>query len=105
VCVCVCVCVEGRGTASSYTLWGSVSVCAYRADVWLQLATSQVRSDEPRKRVCNNMYDVFINIRDDEGEHVKTMAACQDFSIMTTCAEFFLRGIQKNTGIVLGLVL
>jgi ubiquinol oxidase len=28
------------------------------------------------------LYDVFINIRDDEGEHVKTMAACQDFSIM-----------------------
>jgi hypothetical protein len=25
---------------------------------------------------------VFVNIRDDEGEHVKTMAACQDFSIM-----------------------
>jgi ubiquinol oxidase len=31
---------------------------------------------------CDNLYDVFINIRDDEGEHVKTMAACQDFSIM-----------------------
>uniref|UniRef100_A0A383VUK8 Ubiquinol oxidase n=1 Tax=Tetradesmus obliquus TaxID=3088 RepID=A0A383VUK8_TETOB len=31
---------------------------------------------------CDTLYDVFINIRDDEGEHVKTMAACQDFSIM-----------------------
>lgn len=48
-----------------------------------EFQTSQVRSDEPRKPVCNNLYDVFINIRDDEGEHVKTMAACQDFSIMS----------------------
>ena len=24
-----------------------------------------------------NLYDVFINIRDDEGEHCKTMKACQ----------------------------
>lgn len=28
--------------------------------------------------LCNrNLHDVFINIRDDEGEHVKTMRACQ----------------------------
>ena len=24
-----------------------------------------------------NLYDVFVNIRDDEGEHCKTMKACQ----------------------------
>jgi len=29
----------------------------------------------------SNLYDVFINIRDDELEHVKTMAACQDGSV------------------------
>jgi ubiquinol oxidase len=26
-----------------------------------------------------NMYDVFVNIRDDEGDHVKTMQDCQNF--------------------------
>lgn len=33
--------------------------------------------------VCwrSNLYDVFVNIRDDELEHVKTMVACEDNSI------------------------
>lgn len=26
---------------------------------------------------AENLYDVFVNIRDDEGEHCKTMKACQ----------------------------
>lgn len=32
---------------------------------------------EFRRSDVNNLYDVFVNIRDDEGEHVKTMVACQ----------------------------
>jgi len=32
----------------------------------------------PRTPRTKSLYDVFINIRDDEGEHVKTMNACQD---------------------------
>lgn len=36
---------------------------------------------EPRRPPCDNLYDVFINIRDDEIEHVKTMGACKDGSI------------------------
>ena len=28
------------------------------------------------------MYDVFTNIMEDEKEHVKTMTACRDYSIM-----------------------
>jgi ubiquinol oxidase len=35
-----------------------------------------------RRPPCNNLYDVFINIRDDEIEHSKTMRACQDGSIV-----------------------
>jgi len=30
-----------------------------------------------RRPNCDNLYDVFVNIRDDEREHVKTMHACQ----------------------------
>lgn len=30
-----------------------------------------------RRPDANTLYDVFSNIRDDEGEHVQTMAACQ----------------------------
>lgn len=32
---------------------------------------------EHRRPSVNNLYDVFVNIRDDEQEHVKTMVACQ----------------------------
>lgn len=31
----------------------------------------------PRRPECNNLLDVFINIKEDEDEHVKTMQACQ----------------------------
>eukprot|EP01038_Epipyxis_sp_PR26KG_P011252 gene11252-15097_t len=39
-------------------------------------------SREPgsRRPPCDNLYDVFCNIRDDEKEHVSTMVACQDYS-------------------------
>jgi ubiquinol oxidase len=32
---------------------------------------------ESRRPAVDNLYDVFVNIRDDEQEHVKTMVACQ----------------------------
>jgi ubiquinol oxidase len=32
---------------------------------------------EFRRPKVDNLYDVFVNIRDDEAEHVKTMTACQ----------------------------
>lgn len=32
---------------------------------------------EFRRPKVDNLYDVFVNIRDDESEHVKTMVACQ----------------------------
>jgi ubiquinol oxidase len=35
----------------------------------------------PRRPPCNNLYDVFINIRDDEAEHVVTMKACADDAV------------------------
>lgn len=60
-----------------------VAVAYYRSpDLYLfdEFQTSSTVS--PRTPQCNNLYDVFINIRDDEGEHVKTMAACQDQSII-----------------------
>ncbi len=43
------------------------------------LAHSLTRSsrcgESPRRPDCNNLYDVFVNIRDDEIEHTKTMHA------------------------------
>jgi ubiquinol oxidase len=39
---------------------------------------SREAQENPRSPACNNLYDVFVNIRDDEKEHAKTMTACQD---------------------------
>jgi ubiquinol oxidase len=39
---------------------------------------------ELRRPRVDNLYDVFINIRDDEGEHVKTMISCQQLHILQT---------------------
>ena len=33
-----------------------------------------------RRPPCDNLYDVFSNIALDEGEHVRTMRACQDYA-------------------------
>jgi hypothetical protein len=34
-------------------------------------------ADPPRRPDCRHLLDVFKNIRDDENEHVKTMAVCR----------------------------
>merc|ERR1712070_50123 len=40
------------------------------------------RDAHSRRPSVRNLHDVFCNIRDDEGEHVKTMNACQDENSM-----------------------
>lgn len=35
------------------------------------------RREEQRRPVIENLYDVFVNIRDDEAEHAETMAMLQ----------------------------
>uniref|UniRef100_A0A7S1XNH1 Alternative oxidase n=2 Tax=Phaeomonas parva TaxID=124430 RepID=A0A7S1XNH1_9STRA len=42
-----------------------------------------VRRGERRPEI-KNLYDVFANIRDDEKEHVATMAACQDRNVIVS---------------------
>lgn len=37
----------------------------------------QTESKTIRRPKCETLYDVFVNIKDDENEHVKTMIACQ----------------------------
>ncbi|MEO1353079.1 MAG: alternative oxidase, partial [Cyanobacteria bacterium J06635_15] len=39
-----------------------------------------------RRPEINNLYDVFVAIRDDEMEHVKTMVACQQPDAQQTFA-------------------
>ncbi|MBE9109238.1 plastoquinol terminal oxidase [Nodosilinea sp. LEGE 07298] len=56
----------------------AVAVKYYRdGDLYMfdEFQTAQVAAD--RRPQVNTLYDVFVAIRDDEMEHVKTMVACQ----------------------------
>jgi ubiquinol oxidase len=44
---------------------------------------TSIRTELRRPKV-DNLYDVFVNIRDDEGEHIKTMIACQQSEVLKT---------------------
>lgn len=51
----------------------TLPACARR----FQTASRGAPGVPPRRPPCENLLDVFTNIRDDELEHVKTMVACQ----------------------------
>ena len=60
----------------------SVAVQYYLSnDIYMFDTFQTSKRSEPRRPSCSNLYETFCNIRDDEGEHVKTMQACQDLSI------------------------
>ncbi|MGG6268255.1 alternative oxidase [Leptolyngbya sp. AN10] len=55
-----------------------VAVNYYRdGDLYMFDEFQASRKPEERRPKIDNLYDVFVAIRDDEAEHVKTMVACQ----------------------------
>ena len=55
-----------------------VAVSYYRdGDLYMFDEFQSCSTAELRRPKVDNLYDVFVNIRDDEAEHVKTMVACQ----------------------------
>lgn len=55
-----------------------IAINYYRdGDLYLFDEFQSCRSPEERRPKIENLYDVFVAIRDDEMEHVKTMLACQ----------------------------
>lgn len=50
------------------------------ADLYLFDEFQVTRKVGTRRPPCDNLYDVFKNIMEDEVEHVKTMIACQDYA-------------------------
>lgn len=48
--------------------------------------------------VCSTLYDVFVNIRDDEGEHVKTMTACGNKTIVESLKELHDSPVKPMDG-------
>lgn len=55
-----------------------IAIQYYRdGDLYMFDEFQTAQAPEHRRPAVNNLYDVFVNIRDDEQEHVKTMIACQ----------------------------
>lgn len=55
-----------------------IAIDYYRdGDLYLFDAFQSARVPAERRPKVDNLYDVFVAIRDDEQEHVKTMVACQ----------------------------
>jgi ubiquinol oxidase len=62
-----------------------IAIQYYRdGDLYLFDEFQTSRVPESRRPTIETLYDVFIAIRDDEGEHVKTMVACQSTNATTT---------------------
>ncbi|GJQ15072.1 hypothetical protein GpartN1_g6863.t1 [Galdieria partita] len=73
----------------------------YLADNLYMFDEFQNHSPGTRRPPCDNLYDVFCNIRDDEIEHVKTMHACQDYSklgkvVISPHATFEVQNRKEN---------
>ena len=61
----------------------SVAMSYYKgSDTYLFDDFQVSRKPKTRRPHCDTLYDVFKNISEDEAEHVKTMKACMDYSVL-----------------------
>lgn len=59
-----------------------IAINYYRdGDIYMFEETQFPSGQEFRRPQVDTLYDVFVNIRDDEGEHIKTMSALQQFEV------------------------
>ena len=64
-----------------------IAIQYYRdGDLYMFDEFQTARAAAERRPKVDNLYDVFVAIRDDEMEHVKTMVACQAGDAQTTVA-------------------
>ncbi|KAJ3678433.1 hypothetical protein LUZ60_002236 [Juncus effusus] len=55
------------------------------------------RVPSSRKPIIENLYDVFMNIRDDEAEHCKTMKACQTHGNLRSPHSYQPRSVDSGS--------
>eukprot|EP00567_Pseudictyota_dubia_P015498 CAMPEP_0197446926 /NCGR_PEP_ID=MMETSP1175-20131217/11727_1 /TAXON_ID=1003142 /ORGANISM="Triceratium dubium, Strain CCMP147" /LENGTH=406 /DNA_ID=CAMNT_0042978103 /DNA_START=140 /DNA_END=1360 /DNA_ORIENTATION=+ len=61
----------------------AVAMSYYKgADLYLFDDFQVSKKPNTRRPPCDSLYDVFKNISEDEAEHVKTMRACMDYSLV-----------------------
>lgn len=78
-----------------------IAIDYYRdGDLYLFDEFQTAQKPEQRRPKIDNLYDVFVAIRDDEMEHVKTMAACQKPDAQATFTSPHTPQLQDPAGIV-----
>ncbi len=76
-----------------------VAINYYRdGDLYMFEETQYIAEQPFRRPAVDTLYDVFVNIRDDEGEHVKTMSALQTLENRQTFQ-------SPHSGLVIGNVM
>ncbi|XP_052203633.1 ubiquinol oxidase 4, chloroplastic/chromoplastic [Diospyros lotus] len=70
-------------------------------DLYLFDEFQTARAPNSRRPKIENLYDVFLNIRDDEGEHCKTMKACQTHGNLRSPHSYPEDTLEGESGCVL----
>ncbi|CAH2080403.1 unnamed protein product [Thlaspi arvense] len=70
-------------------------------DLYLFDEFQTARVPNTRRPKIENLYDVFVNIRDDEGEHCKTMKACQTHGNLRSPHSYQEDNLEADPGCVL----
>ncbi|KAL3850910.1 hypothetical protein ACJIZ3_012792 [Penstemon smallii] len=69
--------------------------------VTLSYEFQTARPPNSRRPKIENLYDVFVNIRDDEAEHCKTMKACQTHGSLRSPHSFPDEAWEEDSGCIL----
>ncbi|PIA38130.1 hypothetical protein AQUCO_02800047v1 [Aquilegia coerulea] len=67
-------------------------------DLYLFDEFQTARPPKSRRPKIENLYDVFINIRDDEAEHCKTMKACQTHGSLRSPHTYTEDSLEDDSG-------
>ncbi|KAA8520160.1 hypothetical protein F0562_014416 [Nyssa sinensis] len=70
-------------------------------DLYLFDEFQTARAPNTRRPKIENLYDVFVNIRDDEAEHCKTMKACQTHGNLRSPHSFAEDALEHESGCIL----
>ncbi|XP_077216177.1 alternative oxidase family protein [Tasmannia lanceolata] len=67
-------------------------------DLYLFDEFQTARTPYTRRPTIENLYDVFVNIREDEGEHCKTMKACQIHGNLRSPHSVVVNDLEDDSG-------
>uniref|UniRef100_A0A7N0UHW7 Ubiquinol oxidase n=1 Tax=Kalanchoe fedtschenkoi TaxID=63787 RepID=A0A7N0UHW7_KALFE len=88
---------KSRGEELKKTPPPEVAVKYYTgSDMYLFDEFQTSRAPNTRRPTIDNLYDVFWNIREDEGEHCKTMKACQTHGVLRSPHSQLQDGLDDN---------